>query len=500
MDLVPLPIADSYSADGEARADQIKLLHEQVRDQIMKHNLQYQTRANKHRKRVVFEEGDLVWIFLRKERFPSGRYGKLQDRADGPFRVLRRINDNAYKIDLPGNYGVSATFNVADLAPYTDDDVFVFPTVAKIDFVRPKQQEKPVRKPVKYAEMYRLTAITIKGKGWPKAVNTARPNSAVVNVVRANQGHPQKEDQGYVDSGCSRHMTGNMSYLSDFKEFDGGYVTFGGGAKGGKITGKGTLKTADESHVLLKVPRKNNMYSVDIKNIIPKESLTCLVAKATLDESICDNGTEFKNRVMSDFCKKKGIKREFSVARTPQQNGVAERRNRTLIKAATCTNSNDSVSIKESVGTGHSSKETGSSQDYILMPLWKDSSLFDSSLMNASNDEPQPSSDAGKMDDEGVSQESGIDDQERPENSTQDVNTIGPSINIASTNVNTSSLNINTISPTVTTAPLEATHADFFGDETELDMSNITTTYLVPTTPNTRIHKDHSLDHVIGDV
>ncbi|GJZ87432.1 hypothetical protein Tco_0659042, partial [Tanacetum coccineum] len=58
-----------------------------------------------------------------------------------------------------------------------------------------------------------------------------------------SKGHPQKEDQGYVDSGCSRHMTGNMSYLSDFKEFDGGYVTFGGGAKGGKITGKGTLKT-----------------------------------------------------------------------------------------------------------------------------------------------------------------------------------------------------------------------------------------------------------------
>ncbi|GJR87122.1 hypothetical protein Tco_0211133 [Tanacetum coccineum] len=167
----------------------------------------------------------------------------------------------------------------------------------------------------------------------PKAVNTARPNSAVVNAVRANQGHPQKEDQGYVDSGCSRHMTGNMSYLSDFKEFDGGYVTFGGGAKGGKITGKRTLKTgkldfedvyfvkelqfnlfsvsqmcdkknsvlftdtgcfvlspdfklADESQVLLKVPRKNNMYSVDMKNIVPKECLTCLVAKATLDESM----------------------------------------------------------------------------------------------------------------------------------------------------------------------------------------------------------------------
>ncbi|GJQ94585.1 hypothetical protein Tco_0005724 [Tanacetum coccineum] len=183
----------------------------------------------------------------------------------------------------------------------------VFPTVAKIEFVRPKQQEKLVRKPVK-----------------PKAVNTARPNSAIVNVVRANLvnvvktstcwGHPQKEDQGYVDSGCSRHMTGNMSYLSDFKEFDGGYVTFRGGAKRGKIIGKGTLKTGKldfedvyfvkelqfnlfsvshmcdkkflESQVLLKVPRKNNMYSVDTKNIVPRESLTCLVAKATLDKSM----------------------------------------------------------------------------------------------------------------------------------------------------------------------------------------------------------------------
>ncbi|GJW70787.1 putative ribonuclease H-like domain-containing protein [Tanacetum coccineum] len=55
----------------------------------------------------------------------------------------------------------------------------------------------------------------------PKAVNTARPTSAVVNDVRANQIPPQKEDQGYVDSGCSRHMTGNMSYLTDFKELDG---------------------------------------------------------------------------------------------------------------------------------------------------------------------------------------------------------------------------------------------------------------------------------------
>ncbi|GJX72743.1 ribonuclease H-like domain-containing protein [Tanacetum coccineum] len=126
---------------------------------------------------------------------------------------------------------------------------------------------------------------TAKGKFY-----TARPNSAVVNAVRENQGHPQKEDQGYVDSGCSRHMTGNMSYLSDFKEFDGGYmcdkknnVLF---TNTGCFVLSPNFKLADESQVLLKVPRKNNMYIVDMKNIVPKESLTCLVAKATLDESM----------------------------------------------------------------------------------------------------------------------------------------------------------------------------------------------------------------------
>ncbi|GKB00740.1 putative reverse transcriptase, RNA-dependent DNA polymerase [Tanacetum coccineum] len=129
------------------------------------------------------------------------------------------------------------------------------------------------------------------------------------------------------------------------------------------------------------------------------------------------------------------------------------------------------------------------------MPLWKDGLLFDSSPKNTINDEPQPSSNAGKKDDDG-----GIDNQEGPENSSQDVNTPGPSINTASTNTNIGSLNINIVSPSVTTALLEATHADFFGDEIELDMGNFTNTYLVLTTPSTRIHKDHSLDHVIRNV
>jgi len=57
-------------------------------------------------------------VHLRKDRFPEQRKSKLQPRADGPFKVLRKINDNAYEIDLPSTYSVSTSFNVADLSPF----------------------------------------------------------------------------------------------------------------------------------------------------------------------------------------------------------------------------------------------------------------------------------------------------------------------------------------------------------------------------------------------
>jgi hypothetical protein len=71
---------------------------------------------------VLFEPRDLVWIHLRKERFLDQHKSKLMSRGDGPFRVLAKINDNAYKIDLPPSYGVSNTFNVADLLPFISED------------------------------------------------------------------------------------------------------------------------------------------------------------------------------------------------------------------------------------------------------------------------------------------------------------------------------------------------------------------------------------------
>nr|GEV21607.1 hypothetical protein [Tanacetum cinerariifolium] len=268
----------------------------------------------------------------------------------------------------------------------------------------------------------------------------------------------------YIDTqgrlnGCSQHMTSNIFYLSDYEPYDGGYISFGQG--GGKITGKGIIitdfKLKDDTNVLLRTPRQHNMYSIDLNNIVPHKNLTYLVAKASVDESIChlnfktmnklvrnnlvkclpskcfendhtcvaclkrkhhkascktklvnsvskplhtlhmdlfgptsvsnlnhkwyflvvtddfsrftwtfflrtkdetssilrnliteienlkdlkvkiircDNRGEFKNKEMNEFCTKKEIRREFSNARTPQQNRVAERRNRTLIEAA----------------------------------------------------------------------------------------------------------------------------------------------------------------------
>jgi hypothetical protein len=67
---------------------------------------------------MLFEPGDLVWVHLRKDRFPEQCKSKLQPWANGPFKVLCKINDNAYEIDLPSTYGVSTSFNVASLSSF----------------------------------------------------------------------------------------------------------------------------------------------------------------------------------------------------------------------------------------------------------------------------------------------------------------------------------------------------------------------------------------------
>nr|GEU83852.1 RNA-directed DNA polymerase [Tanacetum cinerariifolium] len=118
LDLVPILEVGQFSKEG---ADQIKELHRSVLEQIIQHNKQYNEYADKRRKKVLYQEGDLVWIHLCKDHFLAWRFGKLKPRGDGPFRVLKKMNDNTYKIKLPGHYNVFATFNVSDLSPYKED-------------------------------------------------------------------------------------------------------------------------------------------------------------------------------------------------------------------------------------------------------------------------------------------------------------------------------------------------------------------------------------------
>ncbi|GJT29981.1 putative reverse transcriptase domain-containing protein [Tanacetum coccineum] len=525
-----------------------------------------------------------------------------------------------------------------------------------------------------------------------RTVNTAHPKSTGFSDkpmscfpnTAQSIGKPQQDDIGFVDSGCSRHMTGNIAYLSDFKEFDGGYVTFGGGAHGGRIFGKGTLKTdsldcedatSDESmlwhrrlgHINFK--NLNKLVKDNLVRGLPTKSFendqTCVAYlkgkqhKASCNSKVymgflltskdetseilknfikeienlvdkkvkiirSDNRTEFKNKVMDDFCREKCIKREYSIAKTPQQNGVAERGNRTLIEAArimladfklptifwaeavstacyvhnrvlvvkphnktpyelfrgfkhalsfmrpfgchvTIFNTLDSLGkfdgksdeenkpmiegngpkwlfdidsltqsmnyvpvaagiiINESAGTQEELNAGTSeeiSQDCIVMPIWKDASYFDSPTQDVDNGEPKSAADDQKQDGDGPDNENDEQDKSDDVSSPKEVNAAGQHVNTASPDVNTGSFKLNTVDPSVNTASsydqdspkdmftigashtLEATHVEFFSDEDEpeVDLGNITNSYTVPTTPNTRIHKDHPIENVIGDV
>nr|GEW31365.1 hypothetical protein [Tanacetum cinerariifolium] len=189
------------------------------------------------------------------------------------------------------------------------------------------KEHSPIRRPINHKP-------ASKTSNFHQKVTTVKATKInVVQGTNGNWGNPQQalKDKGVIDSGCSRYMTGNISYLSEFEEINGGYVAFGGNPKGGKITGKGKIRTSkldfdgvyfikelkfnlfsvlrmcdkknivlfidtkcvvlsfdfrlsDENHVLLRVPREKNMYNVDLKNIIPSGDLTCLFAKATFDE------------------------------------------------------------------------------------------------------------------------------------------------------------------------------------------------------------------------
>ena len=122
IDLLPLPTSERVNFDAKQRAELILKLHETTKEKIECMNAKYKLAGSKGKKHVIFEPGDLVWLHLRKDRFPDLRKSKLLPRADGPFKVLERINDNAYKLERPAAFGVSPTFNIANLKPYLGEE------------------------------------------------------------------------------------------------------------------------------------------------------------------------------------------------------------------------------------------------------------------------------------------------------------------------------------------------------------------------------------------
>nr|GEY73314.1 hypothetical protein [Tanacetum cinerariifolium] len=360
-----------------------------------------------------------------------------------------------------------------------------------------------------------------------------RPKIKVQNHVSKNSGSyiykqfdyvdpevtPQDalKDQGYFESGCSRHMTGNISYLTDLKKHDRGYVAFRGGAKGGKITRKGTIKIgkpdfkdvyfvkelqfnlfsvsqmcdkknsvlftdtgcfvlspnfilADESQVLLKGPRKKNMYSFDMKNIVPQKTRK---VKENLHITFLENKPMIEGGGPEWLFNIDALSKSMNYAPVPAG-----------------TNSINFAGKGASFDAGKSSMETRPSQDYILMPLWKENSLFDTYSQ---------ASDGHNKDKHGPSQASENYNKERPnaESSTKTLNTTGP---------------VNSATPTYIDYPNDPLMLDLedtrifdvaYDDKDEgpkAYYNNLESVISIRPIPSTRIYKDHPKEQILREV
>nr|GEV14904.1 reverse transcriptase domain-containing protein [Tanacetum cinerariifolium] len=338
---------------------------------------------------------------------------------------------------------------------------------------------------------------TLNAKTRPKAVvNITRPK-AVLNAFKGNEGNPQidLQEKGVIDSGCSRHMTGNKSYLTDYEEIDGGYVAFGGNHKGGKITSKDDysrftwvflLTTKDETSGILK------SFITRIENLVDHK----------VKVMRCDNGTEFKNRDMNQFCKMKGIMRQYSVARSPQQNKVAEKRNRTLIE-------NRVLVVKP-----HNKTPYALFHGRIPMLSFMRPFGCPGTILNTIDH-------LGKFDRKanegffvGYSLNSKVFRvfnsrtrivEETLHISTNRVNVVRSTVNATSNEVNDVGRKLSIILPNdpdmlelEDISISKYSNEDVFG--AEADLNNLESTFQISPIPATRIHKDHPLKQVIGDL
>nr|GEU48512.1 ribonuclease H-like domain-containing protein [Tanacetum cinerariifolium] len=358
--------------------------------------------------------------------------------------------------------------------------------------------KRPTQKQTAFKNSYQRVNIA---KG--KTVNAARPTTVVntawlkatINVVKVNL-----QDKGVIASGCSRHIRGNMSYLTNYEEINEGYVAFGGNHKGGKITRKGTK---DETSGTLKSFITRVGYLMKIRY---------------------DNGTEFKNREMNQFCEMKDSKLPTAfLAKTV--NTACYIQNRVLVIKPHNKSHNElfhgrtpALSFMRPFGCpvtilntiDNLGKFDGKANEGFFVGYSLNSKAFrtaDPSFpqepKSSQDDEFQPSNDAGKKVDDVSRKENECKDQEEDD----DVNSTN-SINVVSSTVNAACLSgVNAVGKNtglkLLNDPDMPTFKDIsiFEDETDdeevgvaADLNNLGSTFQASPIPTTRIHKDHPLE------
>nr|GEX75231.1 retrovirus-related Pol polyprotein from transposon TNT 1-94 [Tanacetum cinerariifolium] len=341
----------------------------------------------------------------------------------------------------------------------------VFPSVAKIEFVRPKQQEKPVRKPVKYAEMYRSQCPRGNQRNWNNQKSKQLGSDFVLynkacfiygsfDHVQANCNYHQRErvEKGVIDSGSSRHMTG-ISYLSEYEEIDGGYVAFGGDPRGGKITGKGNVDTEETLHIKVLENKPN----------VEGSGLTWLFDIDTLTKSM-----NYKPVVTGN-----------------QSNG----------------------------SLGKAIVQTVPDKDYILLPLWTQDLLFSSSFKDSPSDGFIPSGEEEKKDAKYPGNEDNEDlTTEEPRVSQEKDSNVNITNNISNASLTTNATGIkhNVVDKDIVYGCTDDPNMPnleeiFYLDEdkdvgAEADMTNLDTNIFVSPISTTRIYKDHPVKQIFRDI
>nr|GEZ34392.1 ribonuclease H-like domain-containing protein [Tanacetum cinerariifolium] len=299
-------------------------------------------------------------------------------------------------------------------------------------------------------------------------------------------GNPHMDLQvlGVFDSGCSRYMTGNMSYLTDYKEIDGRYIAFGGNPKEGKIIEKCTIETdhlgkfdgkADEGFFV--------RYSLNSKAFSVFNSRTKIV-----EENLHIRFSESTPIVV-------GSRPDWLF----DTDALTRTMNYEPIVAS--TQSNGFVGTKTNDIAGQARKEINHVKDYILLPLWTADLPFSQDSKSSHDDESKPSSDDGKKVDEDSKKENECNDLEKEDNNvncTNNVNTVSSIVKAAGIN----KYNELPIDPNM--PALEDVSIFNFSNEDEddglvADINNLDTTIQVSPILTTRIHKDHPFDQVIGD-